>query len=704
MPEKLHFNILTFDWPEENPTFYFIENDIEGSHPIYKSKWSDKIKDAFPHLVGTDTENLYTTFERPVEGGIPIKIEMYRKELNIYKQYVKHRIRTHFLSKGYVVKKNFVREIEVWLPEKKPQNPLYTSHYKFSIKVQFTKVSKYPELVISFDGITKVMNASIDEMNVDTLILKHFVYRQSVQNYQKLGQADMQEVYNDIDFTHAYPILNNELMAHFEIPRDTPDFGNRYDKFLKNVYAFAKAELWNDEFKKVIPVYDTNFIKVPKNRINHIDPINGLLQFGNKKTGLVPKREMNRNNPYQRPKGPPNIKFLFVHHESHQETIRLFVSYLKKGLGQKPNSQYPYFFQGLEKYINIKAEFAKHHFIPYKNLNDPIPDIKKRLEELDFDHEKVRYAAFYTSPIDKYTPNLEDRLIYAQVKELMLKEKIVVQALDYQTMVENINNKNTYQYHLQNMSLAIHAKLGGIPWKLAATDKKELVIGVGAYTFQRENKRYIASAFSFQNNGIFRSFDYFDETTPRLLAGSICDAIRDFSSQQQPDKIVIHFFKDMKREEAEHIQQGMRDMDLKVPLYILNINKTETQDLIAYDTGWKDLMPKSGTFINIGRRDEYDYLLFNNSRYEDDNKYSNREGYPFPIRIKISSPNEDAFEDMDIVKELLTQVYQFSRLYWKSLRQQNVPVTIKYPEMVAQIAPKFRDGIPDKAKDKLWFL
>ena len=62
-------------------------------------------------------------------------------------------------------------------------------------------------------------------------------------------------------------------------------------------------------------------------------------------------------------------------------------------------------------------------------------------------------------------------------------------------------------------------------------------------------------------------------------------------------------------------------------------------------------------------------------------------------------------EDLaNIITELLTQVYQFSRLYWKSLRQQNVPVTIKYPEMVAQIAPLFQGTIHKESKDKLWFL
>ena len=58
-----------------------------------------------------------------------------------------------------------------------------------------------------------------------------------------------------------------------------------------------------------------------------------------------------------------------------------------------------------------------------------------------------------------------------------------------------------------------------------------------------------------------------------------------------------------------------------------------------------------------------------------------------------------------IDKELIDQVYQFSRMYWKSVRQQNLPVTIKYPEMVAEMLPYFEGNeIPDYGKDNLWFL
>jgi hypothetical protein len=44
-------------------------------------------------------------------------------------------------------------------------------------------------------------------------------------------------------------------------------------------------------------------------------------------------------------------------------------------------------------------------------------------------------------------------------------------------------------------------------------------------------------------------------------------------------------------------------------------------------------------------------------------------------------------------------------MYWKSVKQQNLPVTIKYPEMVAEIFPHFEsEVIPPFGKDNLWFL
>jgi hypothetical protein len=68
------------------------------------------------------------------------------------------------------------------------------------------------------------------------------------------------------------------------------------------------------------------------------------------------------------------------------------------------------------------------------------------------------------------------------------------------------------------------------------------------------------------------------------------------------------------------------------------------------------------------------------------------EGFIDPKKPKLSN-------------RLICLIYQFSRMYWKSVSQQNLPVTIKYPEMVAEIFPYFtHDKLPDHGKESLWFL
>jgi len=703
MQEHLKTNILNFKWPSSTPVIYLSLEETEGRHPIHKSKFSKQIKEAFPDIDLSKVEHIYTTFTQEIPNAPSIKIDLTNgKELRIYKQSLKHQLKNYFLEKGYIVVKNFVRDVQVWMPSKNGNTADYNLYYKFSFKILFATLTDLPELVVSYDGTSKVLTKSVKEIE-ETEYIKRCVYGQKTFNYQMdFDTEEKEEFYNAIQFEQAYPIFNLPLARALNIPIEEPDRPkNRYQKYVTLITNFAEKYLFTEEFKVLFPFKQDAFIDVPGNRINHINPNLGLLEFGkdqygNKKTHLVPKKAMNILNPYRRPNNQ-NIKIFFICHTSHKDSVLAFYQNLKEGVNTEKN-----YYKGLEAYVNIKATASKEHFIEFTNENDPIPEIVEQLETLTFDHDNIKYAAFYISPFDKFTPNPEDRDIYIQIKELFLNEGIVIQVVDYEKMVVNIENQYNFQFSLQNMALAIHAKLGGAPWKLAVTDKKELVIGVGAFTNQGENRRYIASAFSFQNNGLFRKFEYFDQSETDLLAGSICKAIRDFTSVAEADKVVIHFYKEMSYEELKPIIRGMHTLGLKIPLYILNINKTEAEDIIAYDLNWnKKLMPVSGTYIRIS---ENQFLLFNNARYPSDRFYSDTDGYPFPIKIKISSPDEDAFEDADVVLELLTQVYQFSRLYWKSLRQQNVPITIKYPEMVAQIAPRFNNGVPDDAKDALWFL
>ena len=115
-------------------------------------------------------------------------------------------------------------------------------------------------------------------------------------------------------------------------------------------------------------------------------------------------------------------------------------------------------------------------------------------------------------------------------------------------------------------------------------------------------------------------------------------------------------------------------------------------------------MPHSGTWVNLGlSREGHRYLLCNNTRYYGE-QVNPMDGFPFPVKLTIACPNRGDAIDTTTVQQLIEQVYQFSRIYWKSVKQQGLPVTIKYPEMIAEIMPHFNDRTVYTENKSLWFL
>lgn len=414
--------------------------------------------------------------------------------------------------------------------------------------------------------------------------------------------------------------------------------------------------------------------------------------FFNETPDIVPYNGM-RKGPY---KGSDygKIQFFYIFHKEDEPIARKMHQYFSKGL---------YSFKGLYRFARVPYHTQDNFSIIFTDKDNPLVEIERETIQRNFLPD-VHYFAIYLSPHSKHHPNREIKSIYYRVKELLLNRDITSQAIDVEKVKAALADENSrYDYSLNNIAIAILAKLDGIPWQLNTKLKNELIVGVGAFRHVDTDVQYLGSAFSFTNNGKFKRFECFQKDQTDELAGSILDQIKEYVSvNSHIQRLIIHFYKNMSQKELKPIEEGLNNLDLDIPVFIVSINKTESRDIVAFDNDSNDLMPLSGTYVNVGRNQ---YLLFNNVRYYKNSKIGGIDGYPFPIKLHIKCTHEEEARNTKVVKKLINQVYQFSRMYWKSVRQQNLPVTIKYPEMVAEIFPHFSGNeIPEFGKDKLWFL
>jgi hypothetical protein len=679
MNNQLYFNALNFELPAKARKFYFSKDHFPYSFKIHKSIFPNDLLTYLPE----PEDFCYTSFGKETEDCISFDIDFKTENQDFIKKYYNELIRFHFKkTHGLIVKPNFIGDNQIWVSSPALTTAVYQAFEKFSLKIQFNRLTDKPELVISYDGVSKMLLKPVSEIipNISPTNFTKVIFKNQIRNWRKINEIE------DIDYSKCYPLVNLKLKTQLNFPMETRKRENRYKKYQDRLNFFFKVYINKDEFKKIIP-HRGAFIQVSESKIDFISSESNNLIFKNGKS-IVPNEGIKTLKAYK-PSPYPNIHLFFIFHKNDYKSV----SKINEALMNRFE-----WFNGIMNYIELPLHTTEKFSIMFTDKENPLPEIERKLQERDFESE-VKYIAVYLTPYDKYEIDKEKRKIYYRVKEILLKRGITSQVIDPRKMEAQGAN---WVYSLPNIAVAMLAKMDGIPWKLDVPVKKELIIGVGAFKNLEQNLQYIGSAFSFTNTGQFNGFEYFMKNEIREFAGKVAYEVRKYSSTiTNPERLIIHFYKTMSEREIDYIEKAILNLGLSIPIFIVSINKTESEDIIAFDKGWKDLMPKSGTYINIGRNK---YLLFNNSRYSDD-PIKATEGYHFPVKLKIDCTNKDLLENQNTISELLDQVYQFSRMYWKSIRQQNLPVTIKYPEIIAQMAPYFAgEDIPEYGKKSLWFL
>lgn len=725
--ERLFLNLIRFDFPSEPVTFYFSRKKDRFLKDLNHILFPVGVESIFPDVKKGET--IYTSFTEEREGMIPLDVNLSdHKNYYLAKRYYNGEICHYLKTRGLPVEMNHItKDNQAWVFDRCYSKRKDCWQYdRFTIKVDYDDFNKKTQLVLTYDRPTLVYQTSVGELletaedpfsdsgsptfTLDYVKRVLYVYKRKdgkdafiIDKYSEIAKR------SDFDPYYAYPIMWPKLADFIGYEEQEEDDGtfkqkseSRYKKYYEKIKFFYNAFLNNESFRSIVNISTEGFTDATKLQIGHTTSESKVLEFGNNVTDFNPQHGVN-SGPYKEPL-PTNIQLIFLFHEDDTLHAQLLLRYFVK-------EGYKKVFEGLKKYTGKSITFApKGKHLTFKSKSNPLPELREFLQNFQ-KSEDATYMAVYMTPHSKHTNDKQAKKIYYKVKKELLDYGMTSQCIETSKMVKVLEEDNgtdrygrpkaNFAYTLQNMAIAMNAKLGGIPWRIKTETFNELIIGIGA--FKTGDTQYIGSAFSFENTGIFNSFEYFLKGEIEELAGSIEEAIINFTKVKgKPERLIIHYYKVMSyTNEYEHIEKRLKALDLDIPVYIVTINKTESEDKVLFDAECNEFMPYSGRYVNLGQRT---YLLCNNTRYENC-RHSAFDGYPFPVKLKIDCPYYDGEIDGTTIKQLIDQVYQFSRIYWKSVKQQNLPVTIKYPEMVAEMAPNFDgESVPEEFENRLWFL
>lgn len=660
----------------------------------------------FPQAVSAKfkkEDRLYCDFADRSDADVTANIELAKAPM-FSMHYARHLIRTHFeQDKRLIVSKTMIGDnirgdVNILIPPKGGSTEHYKTYLGTTIKVQYSRITDGLEFVITDDGITRVSAKNYGELaHVEDLIGK-VVYKGKI--YRK---HDKDAPFHK-DPENAYPILNKELEAALGIPPLTPQTENKYKRYQTFVEKIANWAFFNGSFDDVFEYpFGKQLYQAPDESILDLDSNASDILVNNKtvKDPILYKY----NGPYK--SVTQKIKVIYIYQEGSGQTDRDKVAQiLDQGISyntSRGNRQIPSILK------TIKRGIAGHIDITFKSLDSAIKDVSQQLANIDYEADSS-YIAVYVSPIGKTDwGHIHYNTIYAQLKELCLKHRIVLQGITQ----EHINASNyNLELFFTNIYAAILAKLGGIPWAISPVNSDDMIIGVGAFYSQKKGKRYIGSAFCFDGSYLMKEYDCIHVNDREDLVSKIYQAIDRFARNKDgviPRRIIIHCYKRISKEDWRPIEKMLKHEfgeSIKIPVIIINIGKNESKDIWGYDASCSDLMPLSGTHIKVS---DNTYLLYNNSKLSQTSWKDDATGkkYLFPIKLNFDFRNCAELNTADNIKELITQVYQLSRIYWKTIDQQNLPITILYPSLLAEFLPYFQgENLPNKdfSTKTLWFI
>nr|BFD61611.1 hypothetical protein BdHM001_02920 [Bdellovibrio sp. HM001] len=669
MKENLVLNLVPLRLNKSSIEVYFSEDTENDCSQVRGSKLRDL--EGFPFEV--EPNKSYSWSLQAFENSEPFQLKFNAFFETPTVRFIEGELLQYLRSKEFICGNGHIGEIEVLEPN--GQEDGLARYKKFSLAIHPPNKRIFGQktgwyLSINYRGLA-YLTSDITALSA-----------QAQSSIKKIADGPvLQRWHRD----HAAPAQAKYYLSRegrFEIGVTPRRVENKYLNAFKEIERFYHEMMFAKKISDGFSVLESGLLRVPDSQIQYTQSGSNLLVFAEEQTHFSTYYGLKEFGPYQVP--PREHRFIFVFHENDKDLANQLFSYLNKGFKSYP---------GLSRFVGVQVKIDTQRSIRFSS-ELPSGEITEKLANMTLE-PNITYCALYISRITKDEKDPAKNSEYYKIKKALLDKNISSQVI----FKENIL-KPSFNYFLPNISIAILAKIGGIPWRLKAPAKDDLVIGFGA--FKGKDRRYLGTTFCFRNDGTFVGFDSAHEPDVEHLGTFFEQAIKNYLDNfDSVKRVVIHFYKKINDREERALNQTLERLNIKVPYIVVNVVDGDNHDIIFFDQDYAGKMPTSGVCVKLDNRT---FLLANNTRYKN-NSAGNIDDYPFPVKITFSAKDLNLVESD--IREVIDQIYQFSRMYWVSVKQKGKPVTVIYSEKIARMNSFMETlAVPNTevAKKSLWFL
>ena len=280
-----------------------------------------------------------------------------------------------------------------------------------------------------------------------------------------------------------------------------------------------------------------------------------------------------------------------------------------------------------------------------------------------------------------------------------MNQRIPTQKVTIEILRQANQSNTNASLLLEAISLNIYSKIGGVAWAIEKTQKEkvEVIIGISS-TVDFDKNRIIGFASIFDYNGNYLIGDCSHLSTQENYAQNLENYLIDVIeyivqlNNIEPNedfRLIFHLSKEASKDnEIKAIENALAKFEnYKIQFGIVHLSYGHNLRLYAAKG---EAEVARGTFVQVSTLQA---LLH----------FGNKTKIPVLARLDRRSDFKDVY---DISKQVLF----FSHLCYRSFRPANVPVTIKYPSLMAKLTnelmqvPKWDNNQLNQIKDQLWFI